>query len=330
MEGYEDQGNSTGIYVLLLLQSRKMLIELILQQDKEIRRIYIDAADQLAKKIKDLDKAGAAYRITEHLDGYLRATSELIEDKLKVLFSSGLSISVEAGMHQSKQATLSLLRRAGIDWKPIERSFFRVHKEAVRAMEVRTLKGLNLSDRIWGQSQKARQSMGLVIQEAIAAGEHPVRVAEILQKYVRDGANTLVTEYPNMMDRIGDGLPRDLSYESLRLARTEMAAAYGEASVRSAEMNPSNIGMQWSVSNAGVACDVCLENASHDSGMGPGVYKVEDLPDYPAHPNCLCTLSEVVENTDDFLERLIEWNANPHAHKDLEHWYQTVYKIGEL
>ncbi|MEK5068096.1 hypothetical protein [Sporosarcina sp. FSL K6-1508] len=313
-----------------MLQSRKKLIELILRQDKEIRRIYIEATDQLARKIKDLDKIGAAYRIMEHLDEYLRFTSEAIESKLKSLFSSGLSISVEAGLHQSKQTTLSLLKRVKMDWQPMERSYFRVHHEAVQAMEFRTLKGLNLSDRIWGQSQKVRASMGTVIQEAIAAGEHPVRVAEMLQRYVRDGANSLVTEYPNMMDRIGDGLPKDLSYESLRLARTEMAAAYGEASVRSAELNPSNLGIQWSLSNAGVACSVCQDNAAHDSGLGRGVYKLEDLPDYPAHPNCLCNLSEVVENTDDFLERLVEWNANPHTHPDLESWYQTVYKTGKL
>jgi len=32
----------------------------------------------------------------------------------------------------------------------------------------------------------------------------------------------------------------------------------------------------------------------------------------------------------DFVDRLIEWNANPATHRDIEQWHQTVYKTGEL
>ncbi|GIN89122.1 hypothetical protein J22TS1_01730 [Siminovitchia terrae] len=33
-----------------------------------------------------------------------------------------------------------------------------------------------------------------------AEGEQPVKVAELLERYVRDGANTFVVEYPNMIN----------------------------------------------------------------------------------------------------------------------------------
>lgn len=217
-----------------------------------------------------------------------------------------------------------------MDWKPIERTYFRQHTQAVEAMQTRTIKGLNLSDRIWGNSRKTSNAIGSIVHEAIAAGEHPYKVAEMLEQYVRNGANSLVAEYPNMVERLEGNIPMNLSYESLRLARTEMAAAFGEASIQGAELNPANKGIRWSLSNAGVACDKCKDIAGHDSGMGEGVYKVEDLPEYPAHPNCLCNLSEVTEEIDDLVNRLIEWNANPLAHQDIEHWYQTVYKTGEL
>lgn len=313
----------------LMLQSRKKLIELILRQDKEIKQVFIEAGDQLAKRIRELEAEGRGYEITTLLDDYLRVSSEIIEERLKVLLDGSLTVSVESGLHQSKQTTLSLLKKGKMDWKPIERSYFRARTESVEAMKMRTIKGLNLSDRIWGQSQKARTILGSIVTEGMALGENPIQVAKMLEGYVRGGANTIASEYPNMMERM-QYVPNDLSYEALRIARTESAAAYGEGTKRSAELNPSNVGMQWSLSNAGVACEKCKENADYDSGLGKGVYKMEDLPEYPAHPNCLCVLSEVVENTDDFVKRLIEWNNDPTTHADLEHWYQTQYKIGGL
>lgn len=315
---------------ILALEARKKLIELILRQDSEIQKIFVRAADDLGNEIKRMYSTGSAFRIIDALEVMLRNTAEFIKQSLMNLFDKGLSVSVEAGMHQSKQATLRLLKRGKIDWKPIERTYFRKHTEAVEAMQSRTIKGLNLSDRIWGKSQEARSTMGSIIREAIATGEHPYKVAEMLQQYVRNGAGTLVSNYPKMIERLEGNIPTDLSYESLRLARSEMAAAFGKGVTQSAKLNPSNKGIQWSLSNAGVACHICRERAEHDEGLGAGVYLLETLPDYPAHPNCLCVLSEVVENTDDFLERLIEWNKQPQSQPDLEKWYQTVYKTGEL
>ncbi|WP_060210322.1 hypothetical protein [Sporosarcina koreensis] len=319
-----------SVYTALALEARKKLIELLLRQDKEIREIFEKAADDLAKKIRRLEQAGQTSRIPALLETKLAENAAEIEASLKRLFDEGFEISVEAGMHQSKQATLRILNKARIDWKPIERVYFRKHTAAIETMQTRVLKGLTLSDRIWGQSRVARQSMGAIIQEAIAAGEHPYRVAEMLEGYVRNGAKTLVSQYPNMIERLEGNIPMDMSYESLRLARTEMAAAFGEAARQAAEVNPSNTGMKWSTSNGGNTCDKCKDIAVHDSGLGPGVYQLHELPDYPAHPNCLCVLSEVVEDMDDFVDRLIEWNHNPLAHQDIERWYQNIYKGGMI
>ncbi|HBZ09128.1 MAG TPA: hypothetical protein DEO65_04460 [Bacillus bacterium] len=309
----------------LSLEARKQLIELLLRQSKEIKEIYIGSVDSIADEIKKRELEGTAYQYIEMIDDHLRNEALTVEDKLIKLFDEGLKISVEAGMHQSKQATLSFLKKAHIDWKPIERAYFRANTAVVEKMKQRTIKGLNLSDRIWEKSQQVRISIGQIVQQAIAEGEHPVKVAELLERYVRDGANTFVVEYPNMMERMP--LKMDLSYESLRLARTEMAAAFGEGVKEGAELNPSNLGIQWGLSNAGNACDVCKQNAANDEdGLGPGVYKVENLPDYPAHPNCLCYLSEVLEDTDAFVDRLIEWNRDPSSQPDIEQWYQKEIK----
>lgn len=315
-------------YSALTLEARKKLIELLLQQDEEIQALLEEFVGDIADEIRRLEDEGQAGRILEVIDSKLMNDVQDLEKELRDLFDKGLKISVEAGMHQSKEATLSLLNRSKIDWKPIERVYFRKHTQAVEAMKSRTIKGLNLSDRIWGQSQKTRRTIGTIVQEAIAAGEHPYKVAEMLETYVREGARTVVSQYPNMVERLEGNIPMDMNYEALRLARTEMAAAFGEGVISSAELNPSNIGIQWRTSNAGVTCSVCEEIANRDVGLGKGVYPLHELPEYPAHPNCLCVLSEVVEDTDDFIERLIEWQKNPLSHSDIEKWYQNVYKQG--
>lgn len=322
---YALSGNST-----FALEARKQLIELLLRQDKAIQQLFIQNADELATEIRRYEVAGNAYQLNEVIDTLLQQQASKLEEGLTLILLDGLQVSVEAGIHQSKQATLRVLNRAGIDWKPMERSYFRQHTKAVEAMQTRTIKGLNLSDRIWGKSRQSRDAIGSIVREAIATGEHPYRVAEMLEQYVRNGANSLVSEYPNMIDRLEGNIPMNLSYESLRLARTEMAAAFGEATRQAAELNPSNKGIRWRLSNAGVACDKCIGIAGHDEGKGEGVYSLETLPEYPAHPNCLCDLSEVTEDVEDFADRLIEWMANPMAQQDIEHWYQTVYKTGEI
>lgn len=322
---YGLSGNST-----FSLQARKQLIELLLRQDKAIQQLFIQNADELAAEIRRYEVTGNAYQLNEVIDTLLQQQASKLEEGLTLILLDGLQLSIEAGIHQSKQATLRILNRAGMDWKPMERLFFRQHTKAVEAMQTRTIKGLNLSDRIWGKSRQSRDAIGSIVREAIAAGEHPYKVAEMLEQYVRNGAGSLVSEYPNMIERLEGNIPMNLSYESLRLARTEMAAAFGEATRQAAELNPSNKGIRWSLSNAGVACDKCKTIANHDEGKGEGVYSLETLPEYPAHPNCLCDLSEVTEDVEDFADRLIEWMANPIAQQDIEHWYQTVYKTGEI
>ena len=38
------------------------------------------------------------------------------------------------------------------------------------------------------------------------------------------------------------------------------------------------------------ACNICKEIAENDSGYGVGVYRADEVPSLPAHPNCRCVL----------------------------------------
>src|SRR5690606_15678545 len=124
----------------------------------------------------------------------------------------------------------------------------------------------------------------------IAVGEDPVETARKLEKYVRRGKKTLAYEYPEMMERIGNRIPKDICYEALRLVRSETAAAYGEGAIAASAVTPSYLGMRWLLSNNSDPCHVCKKLAEADHGLGKGIYPPGAEPPMPAHPNCMCSL----------------------------------------
>src|SRR5690606_5467143 len=163
----------------------------------------------------------------------------------------------------------------------------------------------------------------------VAIGQDAVTTARMIQRYVREGAMTLTKRYPNMMKRMKGRIPGNISYEALRLARTEMSAAFGEGTIAASRVAPSYIGMKWVLSGSHPVPDICDTLSTYDSGLGPGVYPPGDEPPYPAHPNCLCALVPVHEEPEKFVEKLKRWVENPESEPELEQWYQNIYKQGE-
>lgn len=318
---------TAGPYAKWALAARKKYINLRLGQDQEVRRIYIRAADKVAREIRRLKRQGYGNRMNIRymtaLELSLRQNS--IVESLKGIVSGSIEKAVEAGTSYSYGVTLSQISRTKLAKEPIQRAFFRANTQAVEACWARTQGGLHLSDRLWRHSEKARTAMTEIIQDAVATGEDPVETARALEKYVRRGKKTLAYEYPEMMERMGSRIPQDVSYEALRLVRTETAAAYGEGTIVAASVTPSYIGMKWVLSNYSNPCHICKGFAEADHGLGKGIYPPGGEPPMPAHPNCMCTLVSVHEDTDAFIDRLNAWMKNPASQPDLEKWYQDVY-----
>jgi hypothetical protein len=128
-----------------------------------------------------------------------------------------------------------------------------------------------------------------------------------------------------MMERMGTRIPQNISYEALRLARTEMTAAFGEGTVAAAKVSPSSKGIKYILSNNHPMPDICDIITSKDSGLGPGVYTLGNEPMYPFHPNCLCSVLSYHEQPEDFIARLKMWQSDPKKDPLLEKWYNNIY-----
>lgn len=322
--------DAAGAYRKWALEARKKYIELRLKQDPEIRGLYIRAADRVAKELRELTlKTPSSYlrrQQLEALEAALRAEADRLTGNLTKAFEWYIEQAVGAGGGYSQAITLDLFKKAGIDITGLRTMFAAANRQAVEACWARTKKGLFLSDRIWQQGEKFRNTMRDLIQESVATGQDAVKTARMLQQYVRKGAQTLAKDYPNMMKRMAGRVPGDLCYEALRLARTEMTAAFGEGTIAAARVSPSYIGMKWVLSHSHPVVDICDTLAEHDEGLGRGVYFPGNEPPYPAHPNCLCVLVPVHEDPEKFVERLKKWRDDPSSDQELEKWYNNIYQ----
>lgn len=326
----EEIKRAAGEYGRWALEARKKYVDLRLRQDPAIRKLYLRAADRIAAELRAMGALTVGgmlrKRHLEELEASLRREADRLTGELTDEIKRAVDEAVSASAGFSQAVTLSLAAKAALDTGRIREVFAQVNRQAVEAIWARSRDGLRLSDRIWQKGETARNAIRDIIQDAVATGQDAVKTARLLEQYVRTDARTLAKNYPNMMKRMAGRIPGDLSYEALRLARTETTAAFGEGTVAAAQVSPSYRGMKWVLSKAHPAPDICDLLAAADSGLGPGVYPPGEEPMYPAHPNELCTLVPVHEQPEEFVQRLKRWRESPDLEPDLEKWYNQVYK----
>jgi len=87
---------------------------------------------------------------------------------------------------------------------------------------------------------------------------------------------------------LGAAQSAKIRYNAERISRTELARAYNEGVNARFDDDDSVTGYKWSLSSRHVFTDECTLFAELDNGAGPGVYRKDDFPTLPAHPNCMC------------------------------------------
>jgi len=316
-------------FVIDVLEARRDFLRLRRREEVAIRAVYVAAADQVAKDLRRL-KPTIGQLTRNHLvalEKSLRREIQVIDEVVKRQTRESITDAVKLSARPIDNQLLRAIREAdvGLDVVKLQRGFADVNTAAVEALWQRTHKGLRVSDRIWNNSQHARQAMRDLVQVGVAAGRDTVQIARDLEQYVRKGVGTLAEDYPAMMRRMNKRIPRDLSFEALRLVRTEKAKAYTEGTYSRGRTSPSYKGSKWMLSDAHPVVDICDTLATQDLyRLGPGVYPRGEEPVVP-HPNCLCSVVPVLADTADFVNDLIAWKNTPSSKPYLEEWYRTVY-----
>lgn len=156
--------------------------------------------------------------------------------------------------------------------------------------------GYRLSDRIWRADEATRRKLDNLLAEMISKGYGATDIAQAIEQYLVPGRGLVRTTRPYVPYRGPDGQmvdPKSLSYDAMRLARSEITRAHSWASKASAIANPYVDTMNWNLSAMHPKVDIC------DSLAAGSPYPVDStpVPVQDSHPHCLCNLTPNVSRT---------------------------------
>lgn len=329
MNNIDEIVKTANKYKILALEVRKEFTRLRFKQDDDIRELYFHITKNITR---ELNKNSLSKFDRKKLNKILKVVdreADTLNKELVKNFNKYLKLNIDTSSIYSKSILEKATGDAGIArlskdiiCKMFEDSSYRT----LKAYYDKTKDGLLLSDKIWLKSQQYRDTIKSILQASVLEGKDCVKVAKSLETYVKKGKKTFVDEYPNMINRIGNRVPMRLNYEALRLARTEMTAAYGAGVLASANISPASQAVKFMLSTAHPKMDMCDNIClSDDFGLGRGIYPLDQAPEYPFHPNCLCIIMTVEEQPEALVERLLRWNNDPYTEPSIEDWYQDVY-----
>lgn len=298
-------------------KARSQLKKLDAKTRKELVALYIDSATQLEHAILSAassDGLLALESLNATLDAVHRELNRL-SFKRGDLLEQGLSDAVSSG---SAPFILSISALAVAT----------INRDAVRYVQsFLASDGLQLSDRIWNIDNGAREAVSQAIQRAIIQGQSAFEAAQAFvqrgERVPLDVASKIdVARASKVAQTVkasllrGSGNPMD---NALRLFRTELNRAHGEAYQAAAFAHPDVIGTRFLLSPNHRVKDICDMHASvNRHGLGKGVYPDGQNP-WPAHPNTLSFVEvvfadEVSESDKKSKEGRIQWLKKQPAH----------------
>lgn len=141
-----------------------------------------------------------------------------------------------------------------------------------------------LSDKVYHSRQLIKGAVDDLVDSALARGLSAREFAQEARRFID----------PNT--------PGGVRYAANRLARTELNNAFHYAQTRDSAAKPWISGQKWHLSGSHPRPDECNVFAARNIGMGPGVFKPDDVPNKP-HPNCLCYIEPISVGEDDWIRQ---------------------------
>lgn len=293
---------------LNLNTAENIRVQIALQQEKEIERMYRKIVRSINKEMKTLPNTTSG-----SLRGmYLSKLKGQVNDQLRNL-GKGLEETITSNMSRAAQAVvednLSFLRYVDM---PIQGAFSHVPRDVVESIITgRVYQGdWSLSKAIWKHTQKAQKDINTIIAQGVAQNKSAYEIAKELEKYVNPAA-----QKPWDWNKVYPGTAKKIDYNAQRLARTMVSHAYQQSFVRTTQKNPFVTKYRWEASNSR-ACELC---ASRDGQY----FDKDDLP--MDHPNGMCTYIAVIEDSmTDIADRIADWSLGYTQDPELDQFYEFL------
>ena len=166
--------------------------------------------------------------------------------------------------------------------------YFQVNSDALKAFQNRVEKGMNLSAKLWNQSEELKKELECTISTAIDRGQSAVGLSKRLSQYLND-FSSMKADYSEKFGHAANC--HDCQYASIRLARTEINMAYREAEQLRWKQFDFILGYEVKLSKSHPAPDICNDL----QGKYPKDFKFVGW-----HPNCMCYTVPIVMSDDEY------------------------------
>ena len=204
--------------------------------------------------------------------------------------------------------------------------------------------GLNLSGRLWKLDQKSFNQVQSTLMQGVVQKKSAIELAKELEKHLSPDArwtrwstsrlNKMVPadrakdfkgllRKPNPIPFDGTPPTSGISYNALRLARSELNTIGVNASLDSIRSTPWSNGEKWNLSTNHNVWDICDTYAS-GGPEGNGVYPVGGMPSMPAHVQCYCFPTAELMERDKFVDNLRGWMQDTSSWPEMEAYAERM------
>jgi hypothetical protein len=297
-------------YAAYYLKHQKDFIKLTDLQERELARLYIEAAGEIKARAKDIiNQKGLTYAQAKiRINSLLREAAKL-SDNFEKLLDKSIIETVDLSTEVNKiilSDYAKAVKKAGGKFTA-GKILNKVNPEAIKAIYNRIwTDGLKLSDRIWLLDRRTKQEIErIIMQHIISGGAASDKVTiSALENLLNPGYK------PAKLTSLHG---RKVGYEASRLLRTSTAEAFAEGDRLSSNANPGITDTKWLVAVG--CCDICEAKDGRS---------VKDVSYPPEHPNCRCTTIDEVMSPEQFADKWIDFmygGNQPH----LKNWYENIY-----
>ena len=286
----QNMTRSTG--KLNLRTAEQERVRLTVAQQKQIQRLYENAAKEVAKQAEKAPRVPSDTLRKQYLSQLQNQLNEELE-KIRGEIES----AVKGNMKKTAEAVvgdnIDFLKKVGM---PVQGAFSHVPDEVVRAVATGQLyEGKwSLSRALWKNNKRTQRDVQNVVAHGIAQNKSAYDIAKDLEKYVDPTARK---DWD--WSKVYPGTAKKVDYSAQRLARTMVSHAYQQSFVRTTQKNPFVTKYKWVSSGGARMCEICAERDGVE-------YSKTDLP--LDHPNGMCTFVAVIEDSmTDIADRIADW-----------------------
>ena len=294
--------------------ARKAWMDFSEQKLKEIYIIFKKSSDNIIEKINRYAVAGKIppHRLNilyQEIQKEMAYTRQLINYRFKALLKSGVDFGIEnsmlslydlqstglisrfkVGLGNSLMGLDGKIRKYDPKFDTYESSMWgRINNSAMEFLYRFQPEGITFSKMIWkitAEAERAiRRAVAMATLEGWSSGELSRSIRGFLnepnmlfRRVRKDGQ--LVLSRAARGYHPGQGVYRSSYKNAMRLARTELARAYSEGTLRYGQTKPWIDGSIWRI-GSGNPCPHCedLAGTFFPKGSEEGI---------PLHPNCMC------------------------------------------